>query len=166
MSETQTGVTVTLKAGTGFEAPWIVIHAESVTDAKNQIDTGDFAALAERTVAAAEFFRSAHSVKTGLPTGGGQQAPAPQQAYAQGSSFGGGDRGLNAPQQQSWSNQGSQQQAPQFAQPAAPQGGKTCIHGDMTFREGVSKTSGKPYRAFFCPAPKGTPNQCAPEFLR
>jgi hypothetical protein len=56
-------------------------------------------------------------------------------------------------------------QPPQM--PAAAQGGdgKFCIHGAMTFRSGTGKT-GKPYSAYFCPSPKGTPNQCDPEFVR
>jgi hypothetical protein len=66
-------------------------------------------------------------------------------------------------QQGSWSQQGSgqtQQQAP-----AQSGEGKRCAHGEMTYREGVGKGSGKPYKAYFCPAPRGT-NQCAPEFVR
>ena len=39
-----------------------------------------------------------------------------------------------------------------------------CQHGEKTFREGVGKT-GKPYKAWFCPAPKGTPDQCPPEWV-
>lgn len=145
MSENNNGVTVTLKAGQGFEAPWIVIHAESVADAKDQIDQGVFAELAERTVAAAEFFRAAHNVKKGLAANEAASAPAPQPQQ-------------NGP---SWSQQGSQQQAP----PAQQGEGKTCIHGPMTYREGVGKQSGKPYKAYFCAAPKGSA-QCSPEFLR
>lgn len=144
MSDNQTGVTVTLKAGPGFESPWIVIHAESVADAKAQINQGEFAELAERTVAAAEFFRAAHNVKSGLAANEPPQQAAPP-----------------VQQQQSWSQQGSgQTQAP-----AQSSEGKRCAHGEMTYREGVGKGSGKPYKAYFCPAPRGT-NQCAPEFVR
>ena len=137
MTENNTGVTVTLKAGVGFEAPWIVIHASDVGDALKQVDTGDFATLAERTVSAAEFFRAAHRVKTEL--GAPPQAAAP-----------------------SWSDQGSQQ-AP--VQQAAPQGGKQCAHGAMVYRE-AKAGSGKDWKAYFCPTPQGTANQCKPEFLR
>jgi hypothetical protein len=140
VSENNTGVTVTLKAGQGFEAPWIVIHAENVADAKDQIDQGVFAELAERTVAAAEFFRAAHNVKKGLAANEAASAPAQQDGGA--------------------SNYATNSGAP------AQQGeGKTCIHGAMTYREGVGKQSGKPYKAYFCPAPKGSA-QCSPEFLR
>jgi hypothetical protein len=109
LSENSNGLTVTLKAGVGFEAPWIVIHAADATDALNQINTGDFATLAERTVAAAEFFRAAHNVKGGLASR--EPAAAPQQ---------------------SWSEQPTQQ-AP------APQGGPACVHGARVFKSGTSK---------------------------
>jgi len=39
-----------------------------------------------------------------------------------------------------------------------------CVHGERVRREGVSKKNGKPYVAHFCPAPKGSPDQCPPEF--
>jgi hypothetical protein len=40
---------------------------------------------------------------------------------------------------------------------------KSCDHGPMKYKEGVSKAN-KPYKAWFCPAPQGT-NQCKPEFI-
>lgn len=65
-----------------------------------------------------------------------------------------------------WS--GGQQAAPQQAPQAAPQpqgDAKVCLHGAMTYREGTGKNSGKPYRAYFCPAPRGSA-QCDPVFVR
>jgi len=41
-----------------------------------------------------------------------------------------------------------------------------CKHGEMTYREGVSKTSGKAWKGYFCPTPKGTQDQCPPEWIR
>lgn len=38
----------------------------------------------------------------------------------------------------------------------------TCIHGARTFRQGMSKTTGKPYAFWACPTPMGTPDQCKP----
>jgi hypothetical protein len=148
MSENNTGVTVTLKAGVGFEAPWIVIHASDVSDALKQVDTGDFATLAERTVSAAQFFRAAHTGKTAFP-GAQTTADVPPQA---------------AP---AWSEQGSQQSYQQPPQQAAPvqQGGKQCAHGAMVYRE-AKPGSGKDWKAYFCPTPKDTPGQCKPEFLK
>ena len=48
---------------------------------------------------------------------------------------------------------------------ASPTGGlsnPTCVHGARIFRQGVSKTTGKPYAFWACPTPQGTPDQCKP----
>ena len=42
------------------------------------------------------------------------------------------------------------------------QAAPTCIHGARIFRQGVSKTTGKPYAFWACPTPQGTPDQCKP----
>jgi hypothetical protein len=55
--------------------------------------------------------------------------------------------GAQAPTQQSAS-----------AHPTTP----TCVHGARVFRQGVSKTTGKPYAFWACPTPQGTPDQCKP----
>jgi hypothetical protein len=39
---------------------------------------------------------------------------------------------------------------------------RTCPHGSMTYREGVSQSSGKPYKGWFCPM-RGQ-NACKPIF--
>ncbi|HET8768704.1 MAG TPA: hypothetical protein VFM86_15365 [Pedococcus sp.] len=66
-------------------------------------------------------------------------------------------------QQGSWSQQGSgqtQQQAP-----AQSGEGKRCAHGEMVFRESKPGAA-KAWRAYFCPTPKGTQNQCEPVWLK
>lgn len=89
-------------------------------------------------------------------------APNPQSAPAQ--ALGGWQSAQQQQAQQgpppAWAGQPA---AP--AAPAAP-AGKACIHGAMTFKQGVSKTTGKPWSAWFCPTPKGTPGQCEAEFVR
>ena len=42
--------------------------------------------------------------------------------------------------------------------------GKTCKHGSMTPRTGSGAKG--PWKAYMCPSPKGTPDQCEPEWLR
>ena len=42
--------------------------------------------------------------------------------------------------------------------------GKQCIHGPMTKREGSSAKG--PWKAFMCPTPKGTPDQCDAVFIK
>ena len=60
-----------------------------------------------------------------------------------------------------------QAQGPSFTAPPSaitPQGtaSPTCVHGARIFRQGISKTTGKPYAFWACPTPQGTPNQCKP----
>jgi hypothetical protein len=47
---------------------------------------------------------------------------------------------------------------------APASGGKACKHGEMTFRTGTSAKG--PWKGHFCPSPKGTPDQCEPQFIR
>lgn len=41
-----------------------------------------------------------------------------------------------------------------------------CKHGEMTYRTGVSQKTGKAWKGYFCPTPKGTPDQCSPEWIK
>lgn len=46
---------------------------------------------------------------------------------------------------------------------ASPAGdAPSCVHGPMTFRTGQGAKG--PWKGYFCPTPKGTPNQCDPIF--
>ena len=59
--------------------------------------------------------------------------------------------------------------APQRGAPQASQqapGGETrfCSHGEMVFKSGVAKATGKPYSLFSCTAPRES--QCKAEFLK
>ena len=53
-------------------------------------------------------------------------------------------------------------QAPTQSAGAAGMSTPTCVHGARIFRQGVSKTNGKPYAFWACPTPQGTPDQCKP----
>lgn len=51
---------------------------------------------------------------------------------------------------------------------APVEAGKSCKHGPMVWREGTTKSgpnTGKPYKGWFCPAPRGTHDQCKPDFV-
>ena len=41
----------------------------------------------------------------------------------------------------------------------------TCKHGEMTFRQSKPGAP-KSWKAYFCPTPQGTADQCEPKFLR
>lgn len=121
-------VTVTLKGGLGFNAPWVVIHGATVSDALAQINDKELATLLERAQAASKYFAMFGDAK---PASNTPAAPSGQPTAA-----------------------------------AAGQGGnvKTCAHGQMIPRAGVK--NGKTWSGFFCPTPKGTPDQCQPQFDR
>lgn len=52
------------------------------------------------------------------------------------------------------------------AAPAAPSGppAPQCPHGEKVYREGNGAKG--PWKAWFCPSPKGTPGQCKADFIR
>lgn len=63
-------------------------------------------------------------------------------------------------------------QAPSQAKPvthpqaqSAPTDAPTCAHGSMKWKEGSSKSTGKPYKGWFCGAPYGQ-TQCSPQFVK
>lgn len=41
---------------------------------------------------------------------------------------------------------------------------RNCIHGVMTKRTGEGQWG--PYKAFYCPTPKGTADQCKPQYVK
>jgi len=72
--DTEGKLTVTLKGGPGFDAPWIVIHASDVDGALDLFgDPAKLATLMERVQSAGKFFTGLAPAKA-APTGGG--APA------------------------------------------------------------------------------------------
>lgn len=55
-----------------------------------------------------------------------------------------------------------QQQAPIAPSPII--GGRNCSHGKMTAIQGMGK-DGKPYKGYFCPAPKGAFDKCKNQYI-
>lgn len=47
---------------------------------------------------------------------------------------------------------------------AATAGTRMCAHGVMTKREGEGQWG--PYKAYYCPTPKGTPDQCKAVYVK
>lgn len=69
-------------------------------------------------------------------------------------------KGLNAVQQAPARSTSNHPQASTSA-PDAP----SCAHGQMKWKEGISKKTGEPYKGWFCPAPFGQ-TQCPPKFIK
>jgi hypothetical protein len=51
------------------------------------------------------------------------------------------------------------------SQTAAPVAEGHCKHGALVWRESKPGAP-KPWKGWFCPSPKGTPDQCEPKFVR
>lgn len=100
---------VTLKGGTGFDAPWIVIHAADAADALTQLEDKELGKLIERTKVVAGFFAGGNC---------GSAPAAPRQ------SGGGGQAQRGRPATAGSSPDGEK---------------RFCEHGERVFKSGVSK---------------------------
>ncbi|QFG12550.1 hypothetical protein PBI_TOAKA_50 [Mycobacterium phage Toaka] len=128
-------LSVTFKGDGTYTAPWIVPKYASVDAAL--VDLGvDPAAVAELGQGAkwfALFDRATKMAQHFASLGGGTPNAKPA---------GGGGGG------------GQRQSAPQAAK-EAPNGEKQfCQHGEMEYKSGTSKKTGKPYALFSCTAPR------------
>lgn len=54
--------------------------------------------------------------------------------------------------------------APVAAAPTPTIGGRACVHGKMTAIQGMGK-DGRPYKGWFCPAPKGAFDKCKNQYV-
>lgn len=120
MSETELPLRATLKAGAGYEAPWLTVAGSSVTELEGLLDDLHEQFI-QKVIDAAAGLRAAHTVAAGLA----EPAPA----------------------------------APSATQTQVASGTlKTCAHGVRTKRQGHSSRGA--WTGYFCPLPKGDPNQC------
>lgn len=133
-------IKATLKAGPGYDVPWLTIDADNPSDLEQKLRGIIDSKVLETVAEAASMFQATQNAAP-LTQPQGEQPAWPQGPLAQGSSFGGGDRGLNPPAQQAAPQQpqgwgAAQQQAPQqqqqyggggskFAGPPHPEG-KQC----------------------------------------
>lgn len=129
------GVSVTLKAGHQFDAPWFVIRTNTVSEMYEAFTGADAWLIPElmaRIGAGAEKFREFFS------------SAAPEK------SFGGG--GGSFPKKD--------KPEPVFKGPKGEE--RYCKHGPMEFKSGVSK-AGKAYELFSCTGPRA--EQCNAQYL-
>ena len=143
MSSTEASYSYTTKiAGDLF-----TVRGDSIAEFKNNMDSAVFEAqFLVDAVGAIQAVGHLIPIATPLPVAA--PAPAPAAAFPPPANF-------NPAPAPVWA-----------APPAAAPAGKQCVHGERQFRSGVSASTGKPWSAHFCPTPKGTPDQCAPEFIR
>lgn len=132
-------IVYTIKQGTGYDAPWIVVSGDTVEEANALlVSLSTTNAYHEVSQAAALFQGSGTAavltVPQPVPT-----APAPVYPTA----------------------------APAVPAPPVPQASANpqqfCPHGQRTRKTGTSSRG--PWTAFFCPLPKGHPDQCDAVFV-
>ena len=77
VSEDQNKITVTLKGGAGYDAPWVVVHAANATDALEILNDEDLKAVLERAKKIGSFFAGG-SAGAQAPASNGKPAGASQ----------------------------------------------------------------------------------------
>lgn len=149
VENTKTGISLTFKGGTSFDAPWLVGHLGSLEEAAVflGLDPADYASPDELLKAVLKAAWGAAAYFHG-------QAP---EKPAGGTNGGGGGNGGNG----GGGARPARQQAP---------GNETrhCEHGEMVFKSGTTQSgpkAGETWKAFMCPAPKGA-NQCKPQWVK
>lgn len=130
---TEHSLSATLKAGTNYDAPWVVVYANTPDELKQRLDGITSLGVLEATVDAAATLRAIHNAQeggltppsrlpttTGAPNPGGTpftQQPQPAYPTPQPPQSGGG-----------WGQQAPQQQAPQAQQGGYQGGNRGVLH--------------------------------------
>ena len=157
MSNAAAKVQVNIKSGEGFDATLVNIYAEN-PDELAQLLTA-VTQFAPQIAEARGAVALAHGIEVKKGSVEVQEKPVYQeQTGGWANNQPPGQQGPQEPQT-SW-GQPQQTPPPQFAQPATA--GPTCQHGPMVHRSG--NKNGRDWSGWFCPTPKGTPNQCSPQF--
>lgn len=141
MPSTEAPISITVKTAAGS---LVTVRAESGDELDNII------ALSVHAIASA-----AQELETAVR--GGAPAPTAQSVAA---ALGGNiiETGTTIPAQE------YTQQPAVVAPPVATLGGRACAHGKMTAIQGMGK-DGKPYKGYFCPAPKGAFDKCKNQYV-
>lgn len=142
-------VRVTLKGGTGYDAPWITIDGTDVPDTLAQMKdyANELKELLDVAAKVGNYFpRSVAADKEKNKENNGGTPKAPQNA----------GNGGQAPQQQE--SKPPQQQAPNGEQ-------QFCAHGEMQWKSWVRESDGKAFKGFFC-TERNRDQQCKPQFRK
>lgn len=147
MPSTEAPISITVKTTAGS---LVTVRAES-GDELDQIVAHSIAAIAS----------AAQELESAVRFAGAPSAPAPtvqSVAAALGGNIIDTIGGTSVP-----ADAYANQQAP-IAPPVATLGGRACAHGKMTAIQGMGK-DGKPYKGYFCPAPKGAFDKCKNQYV-
>lgn len=134
-------IVATLKAGNGYEAPWVTIGADSPEELVSLVDRAGQAGVGASVANAAKGLQATYAVADALgpvtQVSSEPAVPAPVPTAP-------------APVPQA---------APAGPAPSAPPADAMwCPHGQRVKRSGT--TNGRNWTGFYCPLPKGDQNQC------
>lgn len=158
MSDSNYPLSITLKAGTGYDSPWIVVYAHTPDEAEQKLQAVANGGLIEATVNAANALKAANNAAPLAPQGQEAQQPqaqpvpqqAPQSAWGQ-----------QAPQQQPQGGFGG----PQNGSPH-PNGQQCTQCGSvLQYKAGTSK-AGRVYKMWTCPNGRSRDDGHVTEFIR
>lgn len=136
MSDTRDDFVAFFKAHPGYDAPSLTIRGSNVGELADRIGAAEAAGLFAIVGNADSGFKAAYNLGAGL-----------------------GATPLEHP--------GANQPPPRAAAPTVNPPGlsaPTCPHGTKTYKTG--QKNGNTWKAWMCPAVKGTPGQCPPEWLK
>jgi hypothetical protein len=138
VSEDTSDLTVTLKAGTGYDVPWIVVRGDNPADVLMKLNGLDDVIAA--TIDAANKLKAANAVAPIVQGGSVAQATVPEQPQA---SNGWGSSPAAAQQNVAPQNNGVRYH---------PEG-KLCpsCNAGVIFKEITAKSSGKTFQLWTCP---------------
>lgn len=153
-------IVATLKAGPGYEVPWVVIHADNPQEAVDLVGWVSSSGFLTQVASAGREFRSEYEANKALGTTP-VQSPAAQYQTAQAPA---------APEYAAapaatppWPTAAPQVTSVAMNQPDAGAAAPSCMHGQKKFVSGNGAKG--PYKFWGCPARKGDPTQCKPEWI-
>ena len=159
----ETGVGVTLKAGPGYDAPWVVIRESNIEETKLRVQEFINSGLAALVGQAAEVLAGGNAAAKSLgatvvsheaqdaPTAPPAPEPTPAPAAPAAAPTG------TATTTDQWGNVYTHNV------PGAP----SCPHGTMVLKAGTRK-DGKPFKAYVCPVPVANyrnKTDCKPSYV-
>jgi len=137
---TEKNVTVTVKTKNGS---LVTIRGDEPEEFVARVQAAVAASLQDAVFAFEELVTESNAVATVINTLGGEVLPPPAVPVSANAQF--------APVQPPVNT-------------VTTQLGRSCAHGQMTKRAGEGQWG--PYKAYYCPTPKGTPDQCKPVYLK
>lgn len=161
---TEHSLSVTLKGGTGFDSPWIVVYGDSPSEVEGKLR--EIGGVVTATIEAANALKAANNAAPLLSQGQeAQAAPAPVQQQTTPAGW-----GQSAEPVPTWAAQSAQPQAPQ--QSFGPQNGsphpegKQCQQcGQVVQYKAFTSKAGKPMKLWTCPNQRQRGDGHASDFI-